>query len=187
MFCFSLDSVCVYFPCRNIHVYLSLTVTSVQVCTASSAVRETAADSHRSPSAAKPRISAPLFIHLWTSLARLTLGGAIPATPITSEKTDVNLILPVRVSRRHRSSPPTQRSLSDSCPDFEWHQSQSSVTLMLSRSWLRWTDGGWPIYTPVTWSPTALQARNIKLTAAYSEMCDCPGACRYSGLSAFYF
>lgn len=127
-------------------------------------------------------------VHLWTSLA---WSGPSPvsilATPITSEKTDVNLILPVRVSRTHRGSPPTWRSLSDNCPDFEWHQSQSSVTLILSRSRLRWTDGGWPIYTPVTWSLAPPQARNIKLTAAYSEMCDCPGPCRYSGLSAFLF
>lgn len=128
-----------------------------------------------------------LVAHLWTSLAQPTLPGAIPATPITSEKTDVNLILPIHVSGTHRSSPPTRRSLSDNCPDFKWHQSQSSVTLILSRSRLRWTDGGWPIYTPVTWSLTAPQARNIKLTAAYSEMCDCPPACRYTGLSAFYF
>lgn len=35
----------VYLPCGNIHVYLSLTVTSVQVCTASSSISETATDS----------------------------------------------------------------------------------------------------------------------------------------------
>lgn len=62
------------------------------------------------------------------------LPGAIPVTPITSERTDVNLILPVCILGTHRSSLQTQRSLSDICPDFEWHQSQSSVTLILSRS-----------------------------------------------------
>lgn len=48
---------------------------------------------------------------------------------------------------------PELRSLSDSCPDFLWHRSQSSVTPIPSRRRRRRTDGGWPIYTPVTWSP----------------------------------
>ncbi len=162
----------------------ALTVTSVQVCTASSSLRETAASSLCIPSVS----CEPLHSHVPPLTSRPHRPRWCDSgDPHRFRKTDVNLILPVCSSETHRSSPPTLRSLSDNCPDFEWHQSQSSVTLILSRSRLRWTDGGWPIYTRASWSPTPPQARNIKLTAAYSEMCDRPGACRYSGLSSFYF
>lgn len=118
---------------------------------------------------------------------RSHISGAIPVTPITAKKTDVSLICsPVCVWGTHRSSPQTLSSLSDICPDFEWHQSQSSVTLILSRRQLRWTDGGWPIYTPVTWYRTHPLARNIKLTAAYSEM-QLPGSLQTLRVVCFLF
>lgn len=171
----------------------ALTVTSVQVCTASSGVNETAANSLCIPSAhLEPFFffAFPAFfsLHLRTSPARSTPPppSVRPPSSITSEGNRCTNL--VRVSGTHRrltadSVGPSATTVLISC------DIRVSLQSLWSRQGVGWDElmADWPIYTPVTWSLTPPQARNIKLTAAYFEMCDRPGGCRHSGLSALYF
>lgn len=110
-----------YFPSGNIHAYLRLTATSVKGMHRLKHQRWklpltclTSSDSpHRSccHSLAQPRWPPSL------QRKQMQTSSTLFASPGRTEAQE-----------------PTQRSPSDSCPDFLWHQSQSSVTLMPSRS-----------------------------------------------------
>ena len=187
---------CVYLPCRNIHVYVSL---DSYICSGMHRLErrqwnccQLALHPISSPWTFFFFFAFPAFysLHLQTPPAWSTPPPPPVRPPsITSEETDANLILsPVRVSGTHRrlaadSEGPSATTVLISC------DIRVSLQSLWSRQGVGWDElmADWPIYTLVTWSLTPPQARNIKLTAAYFEMCDGPGGCRYSGLSALYF
>lgn len=183
---------CVYLPCRNIHVYVSL---DSYIC---SGMHRLERRQWNCCQLALHPISSPWTFFFCISCVFLPsppdLAGPVdPSSPlgatsssITSEGNRCTNL--VRVSGTHRrltadSVGPSATTVLISC------DIRVSLQSLWSRQGVGWDElmADWPIYTPVTWSLTPPQARNIKLTAAYFEMCDRPGGCRHSGLSALYF
>lgn len=128
-----------------------------------------------------------LLPYLQTSLLALwpSLGPGPGDLPITSEKTDVNLILRVCVQGTRR------KLTADS-------KGPSATTVLISSDIRVSPQSLWSCQRVGRDEPmaylypshlifTSPQARNIKLTATYSEMCDAPWTHRHSELSAFCF